>query len=150
MVRAAGYRLDSLRQGLDHCRSLLETRSPDREVQAFRQRLDDLQTSMAQRLLGRADADRVALDTSRRSMEYSIRTQLQERVHRLQVLREGIHVRHPQETLARGYARVSVTRLGGAIRRASDARRGDRLDIRLHSGSLSADVLEVRDDERKP
>jgi exodeoxyribonuclease VII large subunit len=66
---------------------------------------------------------------------------VKERRHRLALLCGELEANSPEATLKRGYAVVTRSDDGSLVRSYRQAGPSDRLDIRLHAGRLSAEVI---------
>ena len=110
---------DSLR--LSRLRAILRARSPQARVTLARTRADRAIEAASQSILRR-------LDRSRR---------------RLGEAATGLQALSPLAVLGRGYALVRRDRDGSIVRAAAELSVGERLDVRLASGRVRADVAEI-------
>jgi exodeoxyribonuclease VII large subunit len=139
--RALGRRVGALaarREGLE--RRLL-SRHPRLGVLAARSQLEPLASRMErgmERRLERSAALAPALDARLRA---AARARLREDRQRLESLRLRLTALSPLTVLARGYAIVLDER-GHAVTRAGAVDIGERVRVRLHEGTLGAEVVE--------
>ena len=139
--RALGRRVSALatrREGLE--RRLL-SRHPRLGVLAARAQLEPLATRLArgmERRLERSSALAPGLDARLRS---AARARLRDERQRLESLRLRLSALSPLTVLARGYA-IVLDEQGHAVTRAGAVDIGERLRVRLHEGSLGAEVVE--------
>ncbi len=116
-----------LQERTERSRLLIERFSPESLLELFRRlvqpaylRLDDAKEELIRR-----GSDLV-----------------KERRHRLALLRGELEANSPAATLKRGYAVVIRSDDGSLVRSHRQAGPPDRLDIRLHEGKISAEVLD--------
>jgi exodeoxyribonuclease VII large subunit len=136
---AASVTVDELRMAIHQMRARLAT-SAETRVAASRRRWEAA--------VRRIDlvSPRARIDGSRQTLDVLSGRLAQAAGHRLALLRKqldgtrrALAAVSPAATLARGYAVVRGPD-GAVLRRAADAAPGDRLDIRLAEGRLSATV----------
>ncbi len=121
--------------------------------QAMEQRLDELGRRLAE-LAGRPalndpevylGAKRMALDYARAALAAAGEKTVSARRRQHVALAAKLDALSPLKVLGRGYA--IAERDGAALRRASEASAGDRINVRLSGGSLDCLVEEVHDGE---
>jgi exodeoxyribonuclease VII large subunit len=144
---AASVTVDELRMGIHQMRARLAT-SAETRVAAYRREWEAA--------VRRIDlvSPRARIDGARQTLDVLSGRLAQAAGHRLALLRKqldgtrrALAAVSPAATLARGYAVVRGPD-GAVLRRAADAAPGDRLDIRLAEGRLSATVdRQDRNDE---
>ena len=66
--------------------------------------------------------------------------------HRLELAAARFAGLDPKAPLARGYSLTTLARTGKFLRRAGDARPGDKLDIMVYEGRVRAEVEAVSPD----
>jgi len=84
----------------------------------------------------------MSLDEARGALESGMKDLLTETRHRLSLLANLLESRSPLEVLKRGYAVVIQRKTGKALTSTQPVDLGDDLHIRLHQGSLEAEVKE--------
>ena len=84
----------------------------------------------------------LSLDEARGALESGMKDLLTETRHRLSLLANLLESRSPLEVLKRGYAVVIQRKTGKALTSTQPVDLGDDLHIRLHQGSLEAEVKE--------
>jgi exodeoxyribonuclease VII large subunit len=165
LALAMRRRLTDQRQALQLREQRLARAHPGVVLRRHAQRLDELEgrLSLALRVrlqrertraeaararLGRASpvlrvaALRLRLDSARRHLATAARGRASEARQRFELAARTLHAVSPLATLERGYA--IVTAPGGAVLRSAAALRpGDQVDVRLASGSFSAEVVDV-------
>jgi len=169
MGRALGHRLERLRTGLravERCRAF---RHPEDLVLMRAKRVEDLAGRLAGRVRHVSQTGRIRLEAaSSRLAEQAPRAQYQAArgnlkmaTHRLaaagqtllehrwrarlQRLAGRLQDLNPDRVLARGYSRTVLARTGATLRRAADARAGDRLRTHLADGELESRVTDMGD-----
>lgn len=118
--RAMRVNLERLERRVAHATSRLTSRNPVDRVAGYQLRLKQLDTQIA--------------ESGRRLVE-SRRTKLDAAADRLRAI-------GPAQTLARGYAIVTLP-AGGVVRDASQCDAGDQVTARLAKGRLDCEVLRV-------
>lgn len=162
-ARALRRRLDAQAQGLDQRWTRLQTQRPQARLALLQARLAALRTRLhgcgeLRRRNARAPLDllaarlqahdpRRALPESRRRvaaaqarLATSLRTLVPRRRQALAAMARALQAISPLATLERGYA-IVFSADGRVLRRAADARPGDRLQARLADGSLRLRVV---------
>lgn len=119
-------RLAEARQGLERPRRSLGRLSPQVQIEAGRQRLDELLRRAAQATLHRLALQRAALQRAQAQMV----------------------ALSPLATLERGYAIVRREDTGGVVRSIGQVRPGDGLRIQVQDGELTAVTKGMMDDRR--
>lgn len=119
LVSAARGQLESHGLRLDRLREVLRARSPHARLALARSRTE----------------------RSKAKLDQAIQKILAWRGKRLAAAASGLEALSPLGVLGRGYALVRRGRDGGIVRSASEVEIGDRLDIRLASGRVEAEVL---------
>lgn len=76
------------------------------------------------------------------ALSIAIHAQAQRKKHSFQSLIRALHTVSPLATLERGYA-IAQDKNGKALTNTSGVAAGDRLDITLHNGTLTADVVDI-------
>ena len=162
-ARALRRHLDAQAQGLDQRWTRLQAQHPQARLALLQARLAALRTRLhgcgeLRRRNARARLDllaarlqahdpRRALPESRRRVEAaqarlatSLRTLVPRRRQALAAMARALQAISPLATLERGYA-IVFSADGRVLRRAADARPGDRLQARLADGSLRLRVV---------
>ena len=73
----------------------------------------------------------------------AVRSQLEDRTHRLETLAHTLHSISPLATLSRGYAIVTRQTDGTVVRTRNDVTLGSKVQIRLVKDRLSAEITEL-------
>jgi len=125
LVASIERKIESRREGIARLRAVLRARSPQVRVALAR-------TREARARVAAEAAIRLRMDRNRR--------RLSETVTRLDAL-------SPLAVLGRGYALVRRESDGRIVRAASDVSLGDRLELRLASGQIGAEVTRVEPED---
>ena len=146
--------LDGLQRRLKH---------PGARLQDFSQRLDELELrllqsmqrqltqqqsrcqQLGQRLMVSSPQNRIERQLERlRDLRQQLHRQWRQKLHEKQQAlaqrSELLHSVSPLQTLQRGYAIVADAE-GGIVKRVSDLKRNDRINIRMSDGDVDASVL---------
>jgi exodeoxyribonuclease VII large subunit len=165
---AMGRQLGALAQKLDWQRRRLAVTHPGNRLRQHHQRLDELEGRLRravasaitarQRRLAHAGAVLAAQSPARRvqaaqervaGLQRRLRTtaryQLQTLRARVDAAGHALHTVSPLATLERGYAIATDPRDGAILRDAGQLAVGDRLELRLASGQVEAEVTATRD-----
>lgn len=138
LVQAYQQRLDGAWQSLDD--------AMHGSIHDRRRRVDGvargLERTRPDRLVARR---RTALEAAARQAGDAIRDHLQQRRSRLGLAAARLDALSPLAVLSRGYA-ICTDGDGNVLRVAARTRPGERVDVRLATGSLACDVREVRED----
>lgn len=124
-------------QGLEQ---RLALRHPRVVVVQARANLGPLTGRAARGLLRQVESRRTTQAPLRAAMAATLRLRLQKERYRLMALHRQLEALSPLTVLSRGYAIVQ-TPAGEVLSSAAGVKPGARLDIRLHSGTLVADVV---------
>ena len=138
VVQAWAQRLDDLEQGL---------------LRGWRMRLQDWQHRQQQlgsRLLAQSPRNRLYQGEQRlqlltSQMQHRIQARLEKTRARLERLASTLNAVSPLNTLARGYS-ITTDSQGRALSKASQVKKGDAITSRLHKGHLISKVIEQLDD----
>lgn len=84
---------------------------------------------------------RATVKEAKQALEHSLQRLFNQLTQTLELRREVLSALSPEAALKRGYA--IVRRQGKVIREANQLAKGDRLDIHLHKGGLSATVEDI-------
>jgi exodeoxyribonuclease VII large subunit len=155
-------------QELNWLKARLTQQHPMAVVQAWAQRLDDLeqgllrgwrmrlqnwqhrQQQVSSRLLAQSPRNRLHQSEQRlqlltSQMQHRVQTKLEKTRARLERLASTLNAVSPLNTLARGYSITSDSQ-GRTLSEASQAAKGDAITSRLHRGRLISKVIEQLDD----
>jgi exodeoxyribonuclease VII large subunit len=148
-------------EGLDQLTGRLQRAHPRRQMNEWRQRLDDLHsalrrcvtqtvrertvasTNLAARLWRARPGQlvkerREVLTQAQRRLCEQARHQLRERQHALQTLDSRLRLLGPEQVLARGYSITMDAASGRVLRDAAEVKAGQRLRTRLKQGEISS------------
>ena len=157
-ARALRRRLDAIAQGLDQRWARLQTQRPQARLALLQARLAMLAARLRSAPAVRLAAARTRLDilaarlqahdprralaetrrrlaTAQARLAASLHTLLPRRQQALTAMARALQAVSPLATLERGYA-ILLDAEGRVVRRAADARAGDRLQARLADGNL--------------
>lgn len=139
--RALGKRLGSERRVLGELRARLRQSEPKARLVRTRAELAEIEGRLHRAMQARHEGCDVALrDAEARLSRAAALSVPDKRAHFLEQLAR-LHALSPLGILSRGYAIALHQPTGRALMRATDARAGDRLAIRLSEGTLLADVV---------
>lgn len=148
---------------LEHLTGRLQRAHPRRQMNEWRQRLDDLHSTLRRCVsqgmrarsvtsrnlvsrLGRARPGqrvkerRELLIQGQRRLGEQARQQLRERKHDLQTLASRLRLLGPEQVLSRGYSITSDAVTGKVLRAAGETKAGQRLRTRLKTGEVRSRV----------
>lgn len=139
-LRHPGQRLQELAQRLDELEARLQ-QGQQRLHQQRRLKLENLQHRLQQNSpLHRIERQRMELDENQRRLIAAINHRREHHKQRLAGLLRALDAVSPLAVLGRGYAIVNRSEDGMIISNNTQAKAGDRIDIRLHHGRLSCTV----------
>ncbi len=149
VVSAIGHEVDvTLADHAADFRALTPSEAGERVVpdaREARQALDHLRARLARDARDRLADARLRLDDLAADLDRALRRQVDDRRNRLARLAAALEALSPVAVLARGYALAFRPGQSAPIRDAREVRPGDRLVIRLASGSIAGRVEEVRE-----
>lgn len=135
---AASRRLGEARRRVDNAAQRLP-RVAERRVDRARRQVDRGRSRIGLKRIERMLArERQQVDALAESLERSVRRHLRQRRQEVDQLGERLSLLDPQRVLERGFAIVRHD--GRVVRHAEVAEAGDRLDIRVAEGTLTARV----------
>ena len=108
-----------------------------------RQMLNEQQNTILALVRERMSDEAIRLKESLRSIDNAVRNRLQEEQKGLAQTAGLLDAYSPLKVLERGYSIVSNA--NGVIRSAQEVRTGDKIRVRLHQGSLTANVTETEE-----
>jgi exodeoxyribonuclease VII large subunit len=161
--RKIRQRLDGAMEDLEQVRSRMARLHPRRRLNESLQRLDDLhsglwrcakQVTRERAVAWRHLTDRLSrvrpaqwlprrresLAISRRRLEELMQGHLRDRRHRFEAVSARLGLLGPEQVLARGYSITMDEATGRIMRRARDAKRGQRLKTRVSEGEIRSVV----------
>lgn len=134
-------RVRNAQETLRHLVQSPTLRDPRRLYEDRARRVDELEARLlAGPMRVFEDRRRLAEDLSRR-LEPAVRAVLQHAEKDMRLQLEKLNALSPLACLSRGYS-IVFDQAGRALRSKDEARKGDRLRVRLHDGELSAEVTE--------
>lgn len=120
--------LQNIKQQLERIRLMLSHFSIDSQERYFRTFIQPLY---------------FRLDDAKEQLLYAMREYTNTYQHRLELLTQQLHAHSPLAVLSRGYAVVTDKHSKKIIRSYQDTQQGRELSIRLHKGSIDAEVKET-------
>jgi len=132
--------VDRIQNNLRHLRQALADVVPQ-----YAQRVDDLSEELVRALTNRLNAEAQRADTLVRDLPRALENRLRTEEVRLKGLLQELDALSPLAVLRRGYSLTTRSDTGAVVRRSGDVKPGERLTTRLAEGTLTSEVLEVRD-----
>jgi exodeoxyribonuclease VII large subunit len=124
------------------------TRAGAARLDGLTRRLDGLEARLARRFDRQSlDARNDALTRRKERIAAAMRLYLADRQGRLDVAAMRLAGLDPAAPLARGYSLTTVLRTGKFLRRESDVRPGDKLDVMVYEGRVRAVVSQDGPDD---
>jgi exodeoxyribonuclease VII large subunit len=170
--RAMGRRLEHERRRADALGARRVLTDPARPLRELHRRVDDARRRLARAMTGqlRVAAHRVELATAglrsasprarltrdrvrHERLEAAVRGLLRRRIdtarHDVRAAVGRLDSLSPLGVLARGYS-LTRTRAGTIVRRATDVRAGDAVEVLLHEGRLDCRVSATKEHDERP
>lgn len=114
-----------LENKLEHSRLLLRQFTTENLEERFRQVMQPSQ---------------LRLDDAKEGLLRAMQERLTHEKHRVEMLKATLTAHSPKKIMAKGYAVVTDRRTGKIVRSSKDSSIGSKIDIRLHTGALGAEV----------
>lgn len=134
-------RLEKEQQRLDIARIHIPARIRQR-MQTEQSRIDRIKMQLPTLCTRITTRRQTQLEFLQQKLQQNSRLRLTGESHRLQLLQQKIQDASPDKILARGYAIVWSE--GKAVRQADQLKPGNGIEIKLHSGALSARVEHIQ------
>lgn len=137
--------LKSQRQTLEAWHSRITLRHPARLLDMKRQTLDLTRERLPRALSARIEREQRTLESLKRSIEGHVLSTFNAEVRRADRVKERLHLLHPKNVLARGYAFLS-DKNGVVLQRTSETKKGAKLIAHLSDGALEVTVDAINRD----
>ena len=141
--RAMGRRLERVRFRLEQDRMKLKLHDPQRQVFDKRQRLADMVSRLDRRMELSLEHSRKKLESSQSQLENLMRDSLTGTRHRLELCASRLDGLSPLKKLSGGYGFITDAS-GRSLRSVSQTAPGEKIQIHVTDGQLSARVEQVK------
>ena len=121
-------------------------RSPEQYLSDRRQNLDGLVERMARAMQHRISGASAQLELRLEKLPGAMGQSVSRARSRLQAAAAGLDAMSPLKVLSRGYS-ITENNRGQAVLKASELHPGDHITVRLHEGTVTATVEQVKEEQ---
>lgn len=121
-------------------------RSPEQYLSDRRQNLDGLVERMARAMQHRISGASAQLELRQQKLPGAMGQSVSRARSRLQAAAAGLDAMSPLKVLSRGYS-ITENNRGQAVLKASELHPGDHITVRLHEGTVTATVEQVKEEQ---